>query len=91
MGVYCCKSEEERTEPDIYNQNTSVYELRKTIGMVFQKPNPLPKSIYDNNLWKNHFYKKKYEKKIKRCFSDVNILKKIYKTVEGIENENCVL
>jgi len=58
-----------------------------------RKQNKYTKSIYDNNLWENHFYKKKYEKKIKRCFSDVNILKKIYKTVEGIENENeiCVL
>lgn len=26
----------------------NVYELRKRIGMVFQKPNPFPKSIYDN-------------------------------------------
>ncbi|MDN6042854.1 MAG: phosphate ABC transporter ATP-binding protein PstB [Lactobacillus sp.] len=31
------------------NQATiNVYELRKSIGMVFQKPNPFPKSIYDN-------------------------------------------
>jgi len=35
-------------ELDIYNKKTSVTELRKRIGMVFQKPNPLPKSIYDN-------------------------------------------
>ena len=33
---------------DIYDRNTSVTELRKKIGMVFQKPNPLAKSIYDN-------------------------------------------
>lgn len=33
---------------DIYDKKTSVTELRKRIGMVFQKPNPLPKSIYDN-------------------------------------------
>jgi phosphate transport system ATP-binding protein len=33
---------------DIYDRNTSVTELRKKIGMVFQKPNPLPKSIYEN-------------------------------------------
>lgn len=33
---------------DIYDKNTSVTEMRKRIGMVFQKPNPLPKSIYEN-------------------------------------------
>ena len=32
----------------IYESNTNVYDLRRQIGMVFQKPNPLPKSIYEN-------------------------------------------
>ncbi|HEX5652215.1 MAG TPA: phosphate ABC transporter ATP-binding protein PstB [Chitinophagaceae bacterium] len=32
---------------DIYT-GMDVYELRKKIGMVFQKPNPFPKSIFDN-------------------------------------------
>ena len=30
------------------NKNMDVYELRKKVGMVFQKPNPFPKSIFDN-------------------------------------------
>lgn len=33
---------------DIYDKNTNVDELRKNVGMVFQKPNPFPKSIYEN-------------------------------------------
>lgn len=33
---------------DIYNKKINVNELRKTIGMVFQKPNPFPKTIYEN-------------------------------------------
>ncbi|MGA9100061.1 MAG: phosphate ABC transporter ATP-binding protein PstB [Methanotrichaceae archaeon] len=33
---------------DIYAKDTDVVELRKKIGMVFQKPNPFPMSIYDN-------------------------------------------
>lgn len=33
---------------NLYDKKTSVTDLRKRIGMVFQKPNPLPKSIYDN-------------------------------------------
>ena len=33
---------------DIYDESIKVEELRKTVGMVFQKPNPFPKSIYEN-------------------------------------------
>jgi len=33
---------------NIYDSNTNVYDLRRQIGMVFQRPNPLPKSIYEN-------------------------------------------
>jgi len=44
-----------RTEGDVfidgknvYDSNVDVYDLRKRVGMVFQKPNPFPMSIYDN-------------------------------------------
>jgi phosphate transport system ATP-binding protein len=33
---------------DIYDKNMDVVQLRARIGMVFQKPNPFPKSIYEN-------------------------------------------
>jgi len=33
---------------NIYDKNVSVEELRKRVGMVFQKPNPFTKSIYEN-------------------------------------------
>ena len=33
---------------NIYDKNVDVVEIRKRIGMVFQKPNPFPKSIYEN-------------------------------------------
>jgi phosphate transport system ATP-binding protein len=33
---------------DLYGPNVSATEVRRRIGMVFQKPNPFPKSIYDN-------------------------------------------
>ncbi|NYT05854.1 MAG: ATP-binding cassette domain-containing protein, partial [Methanomicrobiales archaeon] len=33
---------------NIYKNGTDVVGLRKKIGMVFQKPNPFPKSIYEN-------------------------------------------
>ena len=33
---------------DIYSRSVNVAELRRRVGMVFQKPNPFPKSIYEN-------------------------------------------
>jgi phosphate transport system ATP-binding protein len=33
---------------DIYQKDTDVIELRKRVGMVFQKPNPFPNSVYEN-------------------------------------------
>jgi len=33
---------------DIYDKDVEVFELRRRVGMVFQKPNPFPKSIFDN-------------------------------------------
>jgi len=33
---------------DIYDRDIDVVQLRAQVGMVFQKPNPFPKSIYDN-------------------------------------------
>ncbi|MDK2826645.1 phosphate ABC transporter ATP-binding protein, PhoT family [Methanolobus vulcani] len=33
---------------DIYSRETDVVDLRKKVGMVFQKPNPFPMSIFDN-------------------------------------------
>ncbi len=33
---------------NIYNRSVDVVELRRNIGMVFQTPNPFPKSIFDN-------------------------------------------
>lgn len=33
---------------DIYDPDVNVVDLRRRVGMVFQRPNPFPKSIYDN-------------------------------------------
>ncbi|MES1946322.1 phosphate import ATP-binding protein PstB 1 [Salinisphaera sp. C84B14] len=42
------KGEVEFENQNIYAPEVDVVELRSHIGMVFQKPNPFPKSIYDN-------------------------------------------
>jgi phosphate transport system ATP-binding protein len=36
---------------DLYGADVDPVEVRRRIGMVFQKPNPFPKSIYDNVAW----------------------------------------
>ncbi len=36
---------------NIYDPNIDPVEVRRRIGIVFQKPNPFPKSIYDNVAW----------------------------------------
>lgn len=36
---------------NIFDKEYDIVELRKKIGMVFQKPNPFPKSIYENLVY----------------------------------------
>jgi phosphate transport system ATP-binding protein len=36
---------------DLYGKNVDPIEVRRRIGMVFQRPNPFPKSIYDNVVY----------------------------------------
>ena len=48
---------------DIYDRNMDVSVLRRRVGMVFQKPNPFPMSVYDNIAYgpRTHGVKKKAE------------------------------
>ncbi len=48
---------------NIYKKKTNLNHLRKKVGMVFQQPNPFPKSIYDNIAYgpRTHGIKKKSE------------------------------
>lgn len=48
---------------DIYDKNMDVSVLRRRVGMVFQKPNPFPISVYDNIAYgpRTHGVKKKAE------------------------------
>lgn len=54
-----CNGKMTLEDQEIYKMN--VYELRKRVGMVFQKPNPFPISIYDNIAYgpRTHGIKKK--------------------------------
>jgi len=43
---------------DINKKNVDLVELRKKIGMVFQRPNPFPKTIYENIVYGPRLHKK---------------------------------
>ena len=49
---------------DIYDEKTDVVELRRNVGMVFQKPNPFPKSIYENVAYAPRIHGGKNKKKL---------------------------
>ena len=55
---------------NIFDKEYDIVELRKKIGMVFQKPNPFPKSIYENLVYapKLHGEKDKDKGKEKRFY-----------------------
>ena len=50
-------------DEDIYDRNMDVSVLRRRVGMVFQKPNPFPMSVYDNIAYgpRTHGVRKKAE------------------------------
>ncbi len=54
---------------DIYARATNRVEVRRRIGMVFQRPNPFPKSIYDNVAWapRNLGMKKGLDERVERA------------------------
>ncbi|MCE5330155.1 phosphate ABC transporter ATP-binding protein PstB [bacterium] len=45
-------------DADIYKSSVDIAELRKRVGMVFQRPNPFPKTIYDNIAYGPRLHKK---------------------------------
>ncbi|MFO8062808.1 MAG: phosphate ABC transporter ATP-binding protein PstB [bacterium] len=60
---------------DIYKDKIDVYDLRMRVGMVFQKPNPFPKSIYENVAFglriKGIRSKHKINEKVEKSLKDV--------------------
>jgi len=48
---------------NIYDDDVSLIELRKSVGMVFQRPNPLPISVYENVVFGLRIHKERGEMK----------------------------
>ncbi len=57
---------------DLYAGGVNHVEVRRRIGMVFQKPNPFPKSIYDNIAWapRNLGAKAELDERVERALRD---------------------
>jgi len=59
---------------NIYAEGTDIYDLRRKIGMVFQKPNPFPKSIFENVA---------YGPKIHKMASNLALKQIVEKSLKG--------
>jgi phosphate transport system ATP-binding protein len=54
---------------DLYDANVDPVEVRRRIGMVFQRPNPFAKSIYDNVAWapRNLMMRDRLDERVERA------------------------
>ena len=67
---------------DIYDPRLDVVELRARVGMVFQKPNPFPKSIYENIAYGPRIHgltrsKKELDELVEKCLEKAGLLKEV--------------
>ncbi|MCI0511821.1 phosphate ABC transporter ATP-binding protein [candidate division KSB1 bacterium] len=59
-------------EKNIYDPDVSLTELRKSVGMVFQRPNPLPISVYENVMFGLRIHRPR--KKLTRAEADQSVV-----------------
>jgi phosphate transport system ATP-binding protein len=66
-GAFLCRGD------DLYGKDVDPEEVRRRIGMVFQKPNPFPKSIFKNITWAPtiHGYRGDLEALVESCLRRV--------------------
>ncbi len=67
---------------DIYDEKVDVVLLREKIGMVFQKPNPFPKSIYENVIYGPRIHglaskKSEYDEIVERSLTRAGLWKEV--------------
>lgn len=72
---------------DIYDKTMDVVELRKNVGMVFQKPNPFPKSIYENIAYATRIHgiknKKKLNEIVEKCLKQAFLWDEVKDRLDG--------
>lgn len=66
----------------IYDKKTDVIDIRKRIGMVFQKPNPFPMSIYDNVAYGPRCQRSYSKKELDELVKDALVKAALYEEVK---------
>jgi phosphate transport system ATP-binding protein len=72
-GYVTTRGEIKILDQNIYDPDVSLIELRKAVGMVFQRPNPLPISIYENVVFGLRIHSERHE--LKRSILDAEVEK----------------
>jgi phosphate transport system ATP-binding protein len=66
---------------NLYNRDTDVADLRKKVGMVFQKPNPFPMSIYNNIAYGPRIHGKKDKRDldqiVEKCLKQASLWEEV--------------
>lgn len=65
-------------DENIYSEDVNLLALRKKVGMVFQKPNPFPKSIYENIAFGLRIHKfKNIKERVIKALIDANLYEEV--------------
>ena len=75
---------------DIYREKINVVQLRKQVGMVFQKSNPFPKSIFDNVAYGPRIHGIKNKKKLDEIVEKSLVRSALWDEVKDRLNENAL-
>ena len=70
-------------DKDIYSLDTDLINLRKKVGMVFQRPNPFPKSIFDNVAFGPRIHGQKNKKILNDIVEDSLVKAGLWKEVKN--------
>ncbi len=73
---------------DIYDKDTDVIELRRRVGMVFQKPNPFPSSVYENVVYGPKIRGIKKKSRLDEIVENALIRADLWKEVKDKLNES---
>ena len=84
-------------DEDIYDPSLDVVMLRRRVGMVFQKPNPFPKSIFENTAYglrvngvkDKAFIQHRVEESLKRAALWEEVKDRLDDTALGLSNPRC--
>lgn len=73
---------------NIYDKDTDVIELRRRVGMVFQKPNPFPNSVYENVAYGPKIRGIKKKRRLDEIIENALVRADLWKEVKDKLNES---